>query len=158
MLFGAFASCHAQQHDTSANTLKAIQQIPAFKIFIAPDSVAFSNEELIKNKPVVLMFFNPDCEHCQRETKELIAYKEELKDIQFVMVSALPFKLIKEFYTDYNIAAMPNIKMGQDPTFSLGTKYRPTRYPAIFVYDTNGKLAKVFAGNAGVPAIIAATK
>ena len=104
------------------------------------------------------MFFNPDCEHCQKETKELLAYKEELKDIQIVMTSALPYKLIKDFYTEYNIASMTNIKMGQDVNYTLGTKYHPTRYPAIYVYDAAGNLAKVFAGNAGVPAIIEATK
>lgn len=102
------------------------------------------------------MFFNPDCDHCQKETKELLAYKEELKNIQFVMVSALPYQLVRTFYFDYNIASMPNIKMGHDPTYALGTKYKPNRYPAIFIYDKTGNLAKVFAGNAGAPAIIAA--
>lgn len=105
-----------------------------------------------------MIFFNPDCEHCQKETKELMAYKEELKNIPIVMVSALSYKLIKEFYTDYNIASMPNITMGQDVDYVLGTKYRPGRFPAIFVYDNKGKLAKVFAGGGEVPAIIEATK
>ena len=152
-----FAVSHAQQ-DATAAALSNIQHVPAFKIFTAPDSTAFTNEELKKNKPVVVMFFNPDCEHCQKETKELLAYKEELKDIQIVMTSALPYKLIKDFYTEYNIASMTNIKMGQDVNYKLGTKYHPTRYPAIYVYDAAGNLAKVFAGNIGVPAIIEATK
>lgn len=144
--------------DNVTNTLKNIQHIPEFKIFIAPDSSEFTNEGLQKNKPFILMFFNPDCDHCQKETKELLAYKEELKNIQIVMTTALPYRMVKEFYTDYNIASMPNIKMGQDPTFTLGTKYHPGRYPAIYIYDATGNLVKVFSGNVGVPTILEAVK
>ena len=142
----------------SAATLKNIQNIPSFTIYTAPDSTAYTNEQLQKDKPFILMFFNPDCDHCQNETKELLVYKEELKEIQIVMVTALPYKMVKDFYVDYNIASMPNIKMGQDPTFALGTKYRPGRYPAIYIYDSKGTLAKVFAGNVGVPTILDALR
>jgi thiol-disulfide isomerase/thioredoxin len=156
ILCSAFAVGYSQ--DASANTLKNIQQIPSFTIVAAPDSSSFSNKELQKNKPVIIMFFNPDCDHCQTETKELLAYKEELKDIQIVMVSALPYSLIRTFYIEYNILSMPNIKMGQDVNFVLGTKYLPERYPGIYVYDAAGNLAKVFAGNVGVPTILDAVK
>ncbi|MES2850656.1 MAG: thioredoxin fold domain-containing protein [Bacteroidota bacterium] len=158
ILLSVFTHCYSQKKDPSAAILKNIQQIPVFNIHIAPDSIAFTNDQLQKDKPFVLIFFNPDCDHCQKETKELLAYKEELKEIQIVMVSALPYKMIKDFYAEYNIVSMPNIKMGQDATYALGTKYKPGKFPAIFVYDTSGTLAKVFAGNAGAPAIIEATK
>ncbi len=146
----------AQTNDSSI--LQKIQALPSFTITAVPDSSIFSSGTLQKNKPVVLIFFNPDCEHCQHEMKELLAYKEELKDIQIVMATALPYKLANEFYKDYNVASMPNVKMGQDVNYVLGIRYHPTRYPAIYVYDAAGKLAKVFAGNAEVPAIINAVK
>ena len=78
--------CFAQI-DATAATLNKIQNAPSFKIYKAPDSTAFTNDQLKKNKPFVLMFFNPDCDHCQKETKELLAYKEELKGLQIIMVS-----------------------------------------------------------------------
>lgn len=155
-LIVVFSKSFGQPQD--ANGLNKIQDVPAFTIVVAPDSTTFTNEELPKGKPMVLIFFNPDCEHCQKETKELLAYKEELKNIPIVMVSALSYRLVKEFYTEYNLASMPNVKMGQDINYVLGTKYHPTRYPAIFVYDAKGKLSKVFAGGGEVPAIIEATK
>jgi thioredoxin-related protein len=40
----------------------------------------------------MIMFFSPDCDHCQKQTKELLAYKKELKDIQILMVSVLSYK------------------------------------------------------------------
>ncbi len=104
------------------------------------------------------MFFNPDCDHCQKETKELLAYKKELKDLQIVMVSPAAFSLIKSFYEDYNIASMPNIIMAQDLNYTLGSRFQLRTYPSLFVYDASGKLAKAFVGNVGVPAILDAVK
>ena len=102
------------QQDATAATLNNIQHLPTFTIYTVPDSTAFSNEQLKKNKPVVLMFFSPDCDHCQKETKELLAYKEKLKGLQIIMASAAAFAEIKTFYKEYNIASMPNIIMGKD--------------------------------------------
>ncbi len=104
------------------------------------------------------MFFSPDCDHCQKETKELMAYKEELKGLQIVMVSRATFSEIKTFYEDYNIASMHNIIMGQDPNFVLGLKYQVRTYPSMFVYDASGTLAKAFVGNISIPAILDAVK
>jgi len=104
------------------------------------------------------MFFSPDCDHCQKETKELLAYKEELKGLQIVTASPAAFKEIKSFYEEYNIASMTNIIMGQDLNYALGAKYKLRTYPSIFVYDSKGILAKAFVGNAGVPAILDAVK
>ena len=148
---------HAQT-DVTATTLSNIQYIPTFKIFTAPDSTAFTNEQLKKGKPVLLMFFSPDCDHCQKETKELLAYKQELKGIQIVMVSPVSYNLIKGFYLGYNIASMPDVKMGQDLNYVLGSKYRLRTYPAMFLYDSAGKLVKAFVGNVGVTAVLAAVK
>ena len=146
------------QQDATATTLNNIQQIPSFKIFTAPDSTVFTSEELKKNKPLVLMFFSPDCDHCQKETKEILAYKEELKSLQILMVSPVALNLIKSFYEGYNIASMPNIHMGQDLNYAIGVKYQIRTFPSIYVYDATGKLAKAFVGNVGVPAILDAVK
>ena len=104
------------------------------------------------------MFFSPDCDHCQKETKELLAYKEELKDLQIVMASPAAFAEIKSFYADYNIASMSNIVMGKDQGYALGMKYQLRTYPSVFVYDATGTLAKAFIGNVSVPVILDAVK
>lgn len=146
------------QADPTATAAKSIETAPSFKIIKAPDSTAFSSTELKKDKPFVLMFFSPDCEHCQKETKELLAYKQELKGLQIIMVSPLSFDLIKTFYQDYGLASMPDVVVGQDANYALGSRYQLRTYPSIFVYDAKGKLAKAFVGNAGVPAILDAVK
>ena len=146
------------QKDTTDNYVNKFISIPTFKINIVPDSSLFTNENLKKNKPFILMFFSPDCDHCQMETKELIAYKTELKDIQILMVSGAGFREINDFYNDFRLSAIPNIKLGQDVNLKLASIYKIRTYPSIYVYDYRGTLAKAFVGNIGVPAILDAVQ
>lgn len=146
------------QKDTTNNYVNRFITIPAFKIHILPDSSIYTNQDMKKNRPTILMFFSPDCDHCQNETKELLAYREELKDIPILMVSTAPYAEIKEFYNTFNLHSIPNILVGQDDNFKLGSIYKLRTYPSIFVYDSNGTLAKAFVGNIGIPTILAALK
>jgi len=157
LLAGSTIGLFAQK-DTTDNYVNRFLAIPAIKINIVPDSTVYTNVNLKKNTPFILMFFNPDCDHCQKETKELLAYKEELKDVQILMVSTASYPGIKDFYEAYGLSSMPNIKLGQDVNSKLGSIYQLRTYPSIFVYDNKGILAKAFVGNIGVPAILDAVK
>jgi thioredoxin-related protein len=157
----AFISCTfavTAQKDSSAKNITKFEKIPFFSLHTAPDSTVFSNKDLHKNKALIIMFFSPDCEHCQKETKELKAYKTELKDVQILMASPSSYAMVKQFYEDYGLSAMPNIKMGQDVNYALGSIFQLRSFPSIFVYDQQGKLAKAFVGNIGIPVILEALK
>jgi thioredoxin-related protein len=157
LIMGSILTATAQ-NDPSAVGLSKFETIPAFNIYTAPDSTSFSNKNLKKNQPLIIMFFSPDCDHCQKETKELLAYKKELKDIQILMASPASYEAVKTFYKEYNLSEMHNVKAGQDVNYTLGRIYQLKTFPSIFVYGHNGKLAKAFIGNIGVPAILDAVK
>jgi thioredoxin-related protein len=149
VFFGALA-----QADTS---LPYIQNptIPAFDIVKLPDSTFFTNRDLKKKKPVILFFFNPDCEHCQNATKNLTAKIEQLKDVQIIMISMLDYKIISKFYTDYKIADFPNIRMAWAFTGFFLSFYKIHTIPAIYVYDKNGNFLKNYKGSMPVEEIAA---
>ncbi len=157
LLIGNSFATYAQNNGIN-NDVNNFLTIPAFKLLSVPDSTEFYNQYLKKNSPVVVVFFSPDCEHCQTETKELLAYKEELKNIQILMVSSAPYPEIKDFYETYHLSSMSNIKVAQDINLKLGLVFKIRTYPSLFVYDQKGNLAKAFVGNIGVPAIIDAVK
>jgi len=102
------------------------------------------------------MMFSPDCEHCQAETKELTAKIDLFKKAQIIMVSPLDFKYIRKFYDEYKIADYPNITMGRDPSYFLGTFYKVRSFPSVFVYNKKGKLVNHFIGSYPVEEIAAA--
>ncbi len=148
----------AQKDIAEKNFVYSIQSIPAFTVSALPDSSSFSNVQLVKNKPLVIMFFSPDCDHCHKQTKEIFAYKTELKNIPILMVSVAEYKEITGFYEDFNMESMPNVKVAKDNKNALWLLYRPTTFPSIYVYDAAGTLAKAYIGNVSIPYILDALK
>lgn len=144
------------QSDASASGIKNYQSVPTFEVTAVPDSSIFSSAVLKKDKPVVIILFNPDCDHCQNETKELLAWREEIKHLQIVMVSSALYNKVKEFYRDYNIQSLANVKMGCDIEYRLALLFRATSYPAIYIYDNKGVLSKAYVGGASVADILKA--
>ena len=118
-----------------------------------PDSTAFTKANLAKKKATIILVFSPDCEHCQRETKELIANIDLFKKAQIVMSSPLDYGYIKRFYEEYKIADYPNIIMGRDPGYFFGTFYKIRSFPAIFLYDKKGNFVQAFDGNVPIEKI-----
>lgn len=99
------------------------------------------------------MLFSPDCDHCQRQTTEFKKNIELIKNIQIVMVSFLNFDLLKKFHQDYGIENYPNITVGRDGNYFLGTFYKPHFFPSMFLYNKKGKFVKTFEGNASAKQI-----
>lgn len=126
------------QTDSSQNYFKS-KIIPEFNLAKMPDSSVFVNSSLQKDKPTVLIFFAPDCDHCQNATKEMTAKMDKLKDVQIVMVSWMDVSFIKKFYADYKLADYPNITVTRDPLYKLLQYYGVHSIPDVFVYDKNGK-------------------
>lgn len=147
--FGAFA-----QTDTSQQYFKS-PTIPAYNIRKLPDSSSFTNNLLQKNKPTVLIFFNPDCEHCQHATKNLVEKIDKLKDVQILMVSVMDYNLVQKFYEDYKIADYPNITMARDGKYELARFYNVASIPDVYVYDKKGKFLNHFKSTIPVEEIAA---
>jgi protein-disulfide isomerase len=134
------------------NTANNITNIPPYKI-LTKDSVFITPANLKKGKPVVIVYFSPDCTHCQHFTEELKSKMDSEKkkgtntfrNAQIVMITFTAVLNMKLFYIDYELAKYPNIIMGTE-----GTTYTVLRYfgvkstPYIAVYGKNGKLVQGF--------------
>ena len=140
-LFTIFSA--SAQADTSLKYIK-FPTIPTFTITKVPDSSSFTHKQLKKKKPTIFFFFNPDCDHCHQETKNLIAKIDQLKDVQILMVSILDYNSIKKFYTEYKIASYPNITIARETTYNLPGFFSIHSIPDVYVYDKNGKFLKTF--------------
>lgn len=147
--------CLSQSNNTSLPAYMRFAGIPTFTIYKAPDSTAFTREDL-KRKSTVFIVFDPDCDHCQMETKAITSNIERFKKAQIIMVTYFPHKEMLKFYRKYKIANYPIITMGSDPKFFFPIYYKVGNLPAIFVYDKNRKLKKSFAGTVSLEKIIEA--
>ena len=109
--------------------------------------------------PVVLMYFSPDCDHCQEFTKALLKNYTVNSNKQLVMITFQPMEMVKQFATTYNLASYPNIKIGTEGTSYLVQKYYQIRsFPYIAMYDKNGKHLRTFEGEQPYTEIFKALK
>ena len=122
--------------------------IPPFTIIKLADSSKFTKEDLAKKKQTIFIIFNPFCDHCKNETRDIIANMELFKDVQIVMASPIENKYLKQFYDELKIAEHPNIIFCRDPGNYFGTFFSVMSVPATFVYDKKGNFVKAFDAHA----------
>jgi thioredoxin-related protein len=138
-----------------------IDKIPPFKI-LRTDSTYFTPADLKKNKPVMIIYFSPDCSHCQHMVYEMKPKMKEFGDTQIVMVTFTEFtmlKMIQTFTRDFDLAKYPNIIVGTEGhTYVVQRYYQVRTTPYIAVYDRKGKLVKAFEKAPTISELIAAVK
>jgi thiol-disulfide isomerase/thioredoxin len=146
ILFSCTAFC---QTDSTQDTPVYLRfpTIPQFTVYKAPDSTAFTRNDLHKKENTIFIIFSPDCEHCQHETEMLTQNISKFKNTQFVMVTYLPYEEMIKFYHIYKIADYPQITMARDTKFFFPVFFRIRNLPSIFIYDKNGKFKKSFEGD-----------
>ncbi len=147
LLFISF-TIDAQTNSTTAgsDTLAPYQKsrtIPSFRIQL-PDSSWFSKTSLQPKKQTLILYFSPDCGHCQLETEEVLSKIKDLNDLQIVMVTSRPFEDMARFADHYKISRFPTIKIGTDPSRMVTQFYDVKFTPFSALYDKKGQLVKVY--------------
>lgn len=116
------------------------QTIPPFKMKLSNGTV-FSAKNLFKNKPVIIIYFTPECEHCQILMNQFFKKINEFKNAQIVLVTFKPLNEVKEFEKNYKTAAYKNIKVGiEDPVFYFRYFFKLENTPFTALYDKSGNL------------------
>ena len=129
--------------DDNSAPYKKTPFMPSFKIQM-PDSSWFSKANLQKNKPTLILYFSPDCGHCQLETEELLSKMKNFNNLQIVMITSRPFEDMANFADHYKIKRFPAIKIGSDPARLVTTFYDVRFTPFSALYDKKGMLVKVY--------------
>ena len=126
-----YISLSAQIQNGVEPAYKRIPTIPPFRMALAVDSSIFTKENLNKNKPVVIMVFSPDCDHCIHATEDLIKNIKSFKNAEIILVSSLSYESVHKFYKDLNLAAYPNIHVGYDSKRFLSSFYEVRSFPSF---------------------------
>lgn len=130
------------------------QSLPAFNILEQDSTTVFNTGKLPSGNPIILMYFSPDCEHCQHMTEDILKNMDSLKQTTFVMLTALPFDKMRNFYQYYKLGNYKNITVGRDYEFFFSRHYGSQYVPYLAIYDRHKRLVKVFDGGTKVSTLI----
>ena len=142
ILFTVCNSIQAQDND-SIPLYEKNREIPDFNL-MQTDSSWFIKANIPTGKPVVIIYFSPDCGHCQLAAHEYEENISRLNDVFFVWVSYLSLDKIKSFAEEYKMLDQKNIRIGRDPNYFIPAFYKVKFTPFMAVYDAGGKLLKTY--------------
>lgn len=133
--------------------------IPPYHI-LTTDSVYLTPANLKKNKPVMIIYFSPDCSHCQHLMGEMKPILKDFKNMQVIMITWMPpLRGLRDFAKDYDLNKYPNFILGTEGyTYVVQKYYRVRTTPYIAIYDKTGKLAKTFEKAPEMKELLEATK
>lgn len=146
------------QTDTIQHPYQKFPTFPPVQLLL-PDSASFyTKKDLPKKMPVMLMVFNPQCDHCQHETEALIQHMDQFKNVQIVMATSSPFADMKDFIVKYKLDQYKNVVVTQDTHFFLLNFYMLHNLPFHAFYNKKKELISVFEGSMTIEKILGVLK
>lgn len=121
--------------------------IPRFKFPRIGESGQFSRTDLRGGKTVVV-YFSPDCEHCQALGADIGMNLSILRDIDFVFVTRLDEADAIRYAKKCNIWREKNFYFGLDVDAAFYGYFGEMFIPSAYVFNEQGKLLQILHQNA----------
>ena len=137
-----------KDRDTIPKYLKS-PFIPAFKI-VQTNGTNYTKDSLPAETPLIIMYFSPDCGHCQIQTKEMLDSMQYLQSVTIMLVAYKKMEELIEFSNHYELSKFTNIHIGRDPKYFLPSFFNVKFTPFIAIYNKKGEFVKAFEQGASV--------
>lgn len=122
-------------------------KVPPFRI-LQTNGKVFNAANLPFGKPILLIYFSPDCDHCQVMMKEWFSKADSFKKASVVMVTFLSIEKVKAFEEDYKLKRYSNIIAGTEGlSFFVRNYYKIADMPFAALYNKNGDLVVSYQKN-----------
>ena len=119
-------------------------KVPPFQMLQSGGGL-FRAQDLPIGKPIVIVYFSPDCEECQKFVESVLKRMDEFRNASFALVTYLPVEYVTKFISEYHLEKYPNINVGTEGgTFFLRKYYGVGKFPFVAIYSKNGDLVKVY--------------
>lgn len=147
----------AQKTDSTPPPFKRFPTVPPFEL-MGLDNHKINRESLAKRNGTLIVFFSPDCHHCQQQMDWLKEKLSSFDRYNLVLATYQPMEELKAFYDKYKMSSWKNLYIGRDEKFFLPPYYKIANLPFLALYDKNGNLLTSFEGTTEVAKVLAAFK
>ena len=129
------------------------EKLPVLNLLLIDSVTIFNTKNIPNGKPVLFMYFSPDCEHCQAETDSLLKNDSFLKQAICYFITIDPIERLRVFSTYYHISNYPNIVLAKDYQFAFYNFFKPASTPFFIVYDKHKELYAVLPNGGNIKLI-----
>jgi hypothetical protein len=115
--------------------------MPGFR-WLRHDGRTVTNADLPPGKLALIVFFDPDCEHCKRTLGRMDRESADYRSVSVYFVSMESQEKIDKFVAAYapRLAARRNVLFLRDPGAAYMAAFYPVRFPSLFLYSPEHKL------------------
>jgi hypothetical protein len=117
------------------------QVLPEFTFYRA-DGRPFGRQDLPAHRPLLFVFYDPDCPHCQQAIQHIGEQFLLNGQTAISLVSVEKWDKIRSFISVYGVKLKnrPNVVWLLDSAATFIGKFKPLKYPAMMLYSPPGKL------------------
>ena len=117
------------------------QTIPEFE-FSRLDESSFTNKDLVHEKMILFIFFDSQCEHCQRTVNSIDRQYGSFAKTAIYLVSMDDVQKIRDFINRYaaHLKDQKSVLLLRDDRSQFISRFKPYRYPAMLLYSADKKL------------------
>lgn len=134
------------------NDYEKIANLPSFSF------LTLSNERFISSKikkgPVLVIYFHPECEHCQWEMTEIFKSNIPESFSQILLISSAHPDSIKKFLSRFNLSSYSSMITLLDSSYDFEEIFGSSIVPSFYIYDKKLHLLKAFHGEVKTETIL----
>jgi len=128
--------------DKTVETVKTAKlTMPLFE-FTTLNGTKFSKYDLDKNKAAIIIYFDPECELCERPAKILYKFQKIYKASQVLFVSSSTAEKTRDYIKKFKLNRVSNIKFYLTDFDMFYKLFNETKTPTYFIYNNKGKHIK----------------
>jgi thiol-disulfide isomerase/thioredoxin len=113
--------------------------------FIDMDDKPYTQHDLPKERPTVMLFFNPDCDHCQSEADSLTKRAKDFQHVNILWIAVSDKAEMHRFDSTYHLT-FNAMTMLRDTGKKAGKWFAVKDVPSIILFDKNSEIINKYAG------------
>jgi|GEM_PF-2321268 len=107
------------------------------------------------NQSTVILYFHPECEHCQYEANEIGRQPERFAKANMILITPVDStKRIEAFADQYKLWQVDNLVILLDRKGQFKKEFGTSVVPSVFIYGANKRLLKQFVGEVKMEAVL----
>jgi thioredoxin-related protein len=133
-------------------------KLPPFKMMQTNGKV-FKAQNLPMGKPILIVYFSPECDHCEKMLKEFFKQATNFQKASVAFITFLPVDKVSKFEKDYKLAKYPNMYSGTEGfTFFVRNYYKIREMPFVALYTMTGDFVTAYEKDVDLKALAAKLK
>lgn len=122
-----------------------LTSLPKFN-FLDTLGNSFTNANLEKDKPIIVVHFGNFCPYCHEEAKIMSHYSEEYKDFQLLYVTKDEMDNINTFMNKHKLRDKLNLTVLRYENNEFEEAFGSKSLPCIFIFDKQQQFVQHFDG------------